>query len=157
MTAMIERSCSSLWRRHSACSSRERSLTQALISARTPLEGASLSFSILVMRVLSSLFSHERTCEMILELSAYQSVFVDMLSAYCCSKFMPSSAPDDSPIQFVTALTLTFASTILITPLIIVATLPTLSVCLTTLYGSMPCTLPIMRSKVGPSGESTSV
>ena len=154
---MIDRCCSLLCLRHSACSSRDRSLTHVLISASTALEGASLSFSILAMRALSSRFSHERTCEMILRMSACFYMSCRFGHAHCCSKFIPSSAPDDSPIQFVTALTLTFASTILITPLIMVATLPTLSVCRTTLYGSILCTLPIMRNNVGPSGDSTSV
>ena len=153
---MIDRFCSLLCLRHSACSSRDRSLTQALISARTGFEGASLSFSILVRRVLSSRFSQERTCEIILRMLACSSLFCWIDDTHCCNRFIPSSAPDDSPIQFVTALTLTFASTILITPLIMVATLPTLSVCRTTLYGSILCTLPIMRSRVGPSGDSTS-
>jgi len=158
MTVTIDRPCSLLCLRHSACSSRDLSFAQALISASTAFDGPSLSFSIFVMRFFSSRFSQLRTCEMILSRCQQRvSSMHNLAHSYCCNKFIPSSAPDERPIQFVTALTLTFASTILMTPLIMVATLPTFSVWRTTLYGSIPCTLPIMRSRVGPSGDSTSV
>lgn len=108
----VTRYYSLLFFRHSKCSSR-LALVHCLRASRTSLLGASLSFSILSARFLSSRLSQPRTVDMI-----------------CCSRFMPSSAPLLMPIQFVMEATLTFASINLIIPLIMVATFPMRSVCL---------------------------